>query len=230
MKMRLFLQKLWNKEKDWDDTMDKEDTRKWRQIIEETKELSTIEVPRYIGGKNSQLIRFCDASKNAYATAIYLKTMDEERKSRVNLIFSKARIAPKKAMSIPRLELMPLLIGVRSLKFVSKELGLESTQRIIWTDSQCVLNWLKDKKPLSVFVKNRITEITNEKNVEFRYINTKDNPADLPSRGMSSKELKQSTLWWNGPEWLKDDLPSWPTWNIEKINQETIDMIQSEVK
>ena len=135
MKMRLFLQKLWNKEKDWDDTMDKEDTGKWRQIMEETKELSTIEVPRCIGGKNSQLICFCDASKDAYATAIYLKTMNEERKSRVNLIFSKARIAPKKAMSIPRLELMALLIGVRSLKFVSKELGLESTQRIIWTDS-----------------------------------------------------------------------------------------------
>ena len=28
MKMRLFLEKLWNKEKDWDDTMDKKDTRK----------------------------------------------------------------------------------------------------------------------------------------------------------------------------------------------------------
>ena len=154
--------------------------------------------------------------------------MDEERKSIVNLIFSKVRIAPKKTMSIPRLELMGLLIGVRSLKFVSKELGLESTKRIIWTDSQRVLNWLKSKKP--VFVKNCITEITNEKNVEFRYINTKDNPADLPSRTMTSKELKQSTLWWNGPEWLKDNLHSWPTWNVEKTNQETIDMIQLEVK
>ena len=198
--------------------------------MEETKELSTIEVPRYIGGKNSQLICFCDASKDAYATAIYLKTIDEERKSRVNLIFSRARITPKKPLSIPRLELMVLLIGVRSLRFVSKELGLESTQRIIWTDFQCILNWLKGKKPLSVFAKNQITEITNKKNVEFRYINTTNNHADLTSKGISSKELKQSILWWNGKEWLKDDLPSWPTWNVEKINQETIDKIQSEVK
>ena len=210
--------------------MDKKDTVKWGQIMEKTKELSTIEVPRYIGGKNSQLICFCDASKDAYATAIYLKTIDEERKSRVNLIFSRARIAPKKPLSIPRLELMALLIGVRSLRFISKELGLESTERIIWTDFQCILNWLKGKKPLSVFVKNRITEITNKKNVEFRYINTKNNHADLTSKGINSKELKQSPLWWNGKEWLKDDLPSWPTWNLEKINQETIDKIQSEVK
>ena len=76
MKMRLFLQKLWNKQKDWDDTMDKEDTGKWRQIAEETKELTTIEVPRYIAGTNSQLICFFDTSKDAYVTAIYLKSMD----------------------------------------------------------------------------------------------------------------------------------------------------------
>ena len=72
--------------------MDKEDIGKWKQFVEETKELSTIHVPRYTGSRNSQLICFFDASKNAYATAIYLKTMDEERKSRVNLIFFKARI------------------------------------------------------------------------------------------------------------------------------------------
>ena len=140
MKMRLFLQKLWTKEKKSDDTMEDDEIEKWKQIVEETKELSTIEIPRYIGSKNNQLICFCDASKNAYATAIYLKSQDEEGNCRVNLIFSKSRIAPKKAMSRPRLELMALLIGVRCLKFVSQELRLENTPRIIWTDSQCVLN------------------------------------------------------------------------------------------
>ena len=106
--------------------------------MEEAKELSTMEVPRHIGGKNRQWFCFCDALKNTYVTAIYLKTIDEEKKYRVNLIFSKARIASKKQISIPRLELMALLIAVCSLRFVSKELGLESTKRIIWTDSQCV--------------------------------------------------------------------------------------------
>ena len=62
MKMRLFLQKLWNKEKDWDDTMDNKAIGKWRQIVEETKELSTTEIPRYTGGKNRQLTCFYDAS------------------------------------------------------------------------------------------------------------------------------------------------------------------------
>ena len=64
----------------------------------------------------------------------------------------------------------------------------------LWTDSQCVLNWIKTKKPLSVFLRNRLTEITREKNVEFRYIHTKENPADLPSRGLSSNNLKGNSL------------------------------------
>ena len=42
------------------------------------------------------------------------------------------------------------------------------------------------KKQDSLFAKNRITEITNEKNVDFRYIKTRDNPGDLSNRGMST--------------------------------------------
>ena len=79
MKVRLFLQKLWNKEKDWDDTIDKKDTGKWREIMEEAKELSTMEVPRHIGGKNHPWFCICDALKDTQVAAIYLKTIDEEK-------------------------------------------------------------------------------------------------------------------------------------------------------
>ena len=90
---------------------------------------SIISLPRYTGSKDAQLICFCDASTKAYAAAIYLKpTIDGT--SKVNLIFSKSRIAPKKSMSIPRLELLALLIGVRSLKFIAKELGLKNCKKL----------------------------------------------------------------------------------------------------
>ena len=91
-----------------------------------------------------------------------------------------------------RLELVALLTGLRSLNFVSKELNLEHTGKKIWTDSECVLSWLKSKK--AVFIQDRITEISKDKGIQFRYINTKVNPADIASRGTSSKELKQCIL------------------------------------
>ena len=93
---------------------------------------------------------------------------------------------------------------------------LEKIRRVVWTDSQCVMNWLISRKPLSVSVQNRITEITSEKDIEFRYANTKENPADIPSRGTNSTDLKNCTLSWKGQEWLIEDLELWPTWNIEK--------------
>ena len=151
-----------------------------------------------------------------------------DKKPQINIIFAKSRIAPKRTLSVPRLELMALLIGVRSLKFVSKEPIIKGTKKIIWDNSQCVLNWLTSKKRLSVFVKNRIAKITKEKNLECRHINTKENASDIPSRWMNSTELKDCSFWWNGPKCLEKSSTSWPTWNIQRYDQEIIKQTQSE--
>ena len=98
--MHLFLQVPWNKEIDWDDLINKKDIETWQEIVVETKGLSEIEVPRYIGTNERQLICFCDASKNAYAIAIYLKTIDNGI-PKINLIFAKARVAPKRSCQFP---------------------------------------------------------------------------------------------------------------------------------
>ena len=37
------------------------------------------------------------------------------------------------------------------------------------------------------------------------------NPADLPSRGLSANELKNSSLWWTGPDFIRNDVSTWPT-------------------
>ena len=229
MKMRLFLEKLWNKGIDWDDDIEQSDIEVWRKMLDDLKGLSEVSVPRYIGNYDSQLICFCDASKDAYATVIYLRTTYKGNNN-VNLVFSKSRISPRTSISIPRLELLAVLIGVRSLNFVSKELGFTDNRQIVWTDSQCVLNWIKTKKPLSVFVQNRITEIKQNNDLEFRYIYKKENPADMPSRGTTSDELKDSSLWWNGPEWLKAGINTWPTWNVQTIDKRVMDDITSEIK
>jgi len=50
---------------------------------------------------------------------------------------------------------MGVLIGVRAGNFVASELKLTVTERIVWTDSQCFLCWLK---PLPVFVENQVID------------------------------------------------------------------------
>lgn len=227
IKMKIFLQELWEKNIGWDDVLEPKDQETWKELTKHLQALSTIQLPRYVGSEKSQLIGFCDASSKAYAAAIYLRTVIDG-KVNVNLIFSKARNAPKKRLTIPRLELMSTLIGVRCLRFISKELKLENTEKILWTDSQCVLKWLQQKENSDVFVRNRIKEITEKDEVEFRYINTKHNPADLPTRGISISELKKEKLWWNGPKWLLHDQSQWPKWNTEIVNPGSQDQEENE--
>ena len=175
LKMKLFLQESWEKEKEWDERLSSEKITIWRGIMTDLSGIS--------------FLCFYDSSSKAYATAIYLRTIKND-KITVNLVFSKARNAPKKELTIPRLELMSVLIGTRSLRFVTKAMRLENAEKISWTDSQCLLQWIKNRDNISAFVRNRVTEIINETDVAFRYINTKHNAADIPTRGMSAKELK----------------------------------------
>ena len=39
---------------------------------------------------------------------------------------------------------------------------------------------------------------------------TNENPADLPTRGMTVVQLSLSKIWWNGPEWLERPEAEWP--------------------
>ena len=147
---------------DWDDKLSFKEMQRWKVIMNKLKNIDQIEVPRFVGPiiqENCQLFAFYDASEKAYAVTIYLRS-SQDGEVTTNLIFSKSRVAPRKLLTIPRLELMSTLIGVRSLNFIKKQMKLhKNTERILLTDSKCVLHWIKNKDGKSVFVKNRIEEI-----------------------------------------------------------------------
>ena len=50
------------------------------------------------------------------------------------------------------------------------------------------------------------------------------NPADLPSRGLSSDELLKSTLWWNGPSFIAHSVI-----NITKPNDVCVEEAEVEL-
>ena len=51
---------------------------------------------------------------------------------------------------------------------------------------------------------NQIRGLTNIEN--WRHCPGELNPADLPTRGVSGKQLVDNELWWQGPTFLKDDI------------------------
>ena len=140
----MFLQDLWHAKLDWDDPLPQQHLDQWTTSVDNLAELNTISLPRYIGPPANinqctyALLCFCDASGKAYATAVYLRTTWSTG-STTTLAFCKTRLAPTKKVTIPRLELMATVLGIRCLRFVRAQLHLPlQTQDTLWTDSQCV--------------------------------------------------------------------------------------------
>ena len=213
---KVLLQLLWKKHLDWDDVLDEDAKSKWLDIRSDLENVSNVEIKRCIRNKDNvrnYLVCFCDASTVAYACSVYL--IQSGHSTTIDLVFAKARLAPVKSMTIPRLELMAALIGARSVNFVKQQLKLKFEQTFIMSDSQCVLHWLNSDKSLPVFVRNRVEEIKLLEDVTFEYVNTTENPADVASRGCSVNELKENQLWWHGPSWLSLPPSNWPKTMID---------------
>ena len=81
----------------------------------------------------------------------------------------------------------------------------------MWTDSADVLFWLKDHPSRwNVFVANRCSEIhTSQPLALWHHVKSRDNPADVLSRGISLSELKDHNLWWKGPTFLSETAINW---------------------
>ena len=217
---KMFLQDLWHAKLDWDDPLPQQHLDQWTASVDNLAELNTISLPRYIGPPANidqctyALLCFCDASGKAYAAAVYLRTTWSTG-STTTLVFCKTRLAPTKKVTIPRLELMATVLGIRCLRFVRAQLHLPlQTQDTLWTDSQCVHGWLRSPQPKApVFVANRLRTIRTHP-ATVRYVASSDNPADLPSRGVPTAILKTQKIWFSGPAWLSLPPTEWPTWNI----------------
>ena len=190
----------------------------WCEILNDFEQILCISIPRcYFGEINEEIEQyslhaFGDASKKAFCSVIYL-VMKSASGYHCKLVTSKSRVVPLKEMSVPRLELIAALILARLLNNVKHSLESQILFESIycWSDSTIVLSWLKNDRNYKQFVSNRTKNILKLTSPEmWNHCSTEDNPADIGTRGKSAAELKNSSLWWAGPEWLKGSPESYP--------------------
>ena len=231
LEAKFFMRELWTDKCGWDTKLNDKQMTEWLQIGKNLETIPQHHVPRYIGINRRHgepieytLICFCDTSAKAYSAAIYLRQSFSDA-CKTDLIFCKTRLAPQNT-TIPRLELLGVLIGVRALKFVMNELHVQVAHTFVFTDSLCVLYWLSTKKPLSLFVTNRLKEITALEGIHFRHIPSEENPADLATRGKAPVEL--SSMWWKGPNWLSKCEQHWPTEKTPAMDNNCQQLFESE--
>ena len=214
IKARIALQGIWKMEKfGWDDPLPKEMQSNWRKLFAEIANLNTVQFPRCLQPPcvhgSPELHVFADASIFAYGAAAYLVWPTSTGRE-VRLVSAKARVAPLRQTTIPRLELMAALIATRLAKTICNEFKIKPARVVLWSDSMIVLAWLRSESTaFKSFVGVRVAEIQSTfESATWRHVPSDLNPADDLSRGITVSEM--NGRWMNGPVFLTKEPEEWP--------------------
>ncbi|XP_037827511.1 uncharacterized protein LOC119615570 [Lucilia sericata] len=211
---KILLQQMWLDKINWDENIKPVALRNWQTFLINYNNLGTLRIPRWIKYYPSCKIEFhgfCDSSELAYAATLYVRIQVDD-KIFSNLLVGKTKVAPIKKISLPRLELCGAVLLAKLVNSVLPHFDLNPCNIYLWSDSTIVLAWLK-KPPCNwkTFVANRVATILEKVgNKNWQHVTSKDNPADLATRGLMASELKEMSLWWHGPAWLTSAKASWP--------------------
>lgn len=205
---------------DWNSRVPHELRDKWNRQCSEVNN-TVLSVPRllspFLATNNSRTARlwvFADASKVAISACAFIQSQEGDTVSQI--MCGKSRLTPKKnEQTIPRLELLGILIAMRLAVSIEKAVNTKIATVNVVTDSEVALCWIKSSRKLPVFVANQCMRIrklkgqleTNNVMVQFYHVPTAYNPADAGTRGLSNEQILDHS-WLQGPRWLEGELKS----------------------
>ena len=136
-------------DENWDEPIDRELSIRARDWLSELENLQEINVPRCLQGskleKSISVQTFVDASNEAYGAVSYLRNEYAQGCYGARIIASKTRVGPLTPMSIPRLELMAAILGLRLTLSIVAAFNIPIAQARFWSDSMNVLFSIRGK-------------------------------------------------------------------------------------
>ena len=229
---KMIFQSLCRRKLGCDEEMPKEFVDQWNRWLSDLATIAKIKIPRCLKPCSdfkqpisAQLHHFSDASEQGLGAVTYLRLLDNDGKVHCSLLMAKAKLAPLKTTTIPRLELAAAVVSTRLDKCIHEHLEMPLMETVYWTDSMIVLQYLRNEgKRFQTFVANRIAEIRDHSSpLQWRHVDSMSNPADDVSRGVSAGELVDNDHWIQGPAFLYQEESAWPTqpgFNEQKIDCE----------
>ncbi|CAG0896848.1 unnamed protein product, partial [Cyprideis torosa] len=169
----------WTQPIKWDDPVPNEVKETWETWLKEAKTLA-LHLPRWVGLTNEDWILVCFTDANLTSMGIAVYCVQEGKQS--HLLTGKSRLCPLKpnTLTVPRAELVALLLGVRLIDRLSNEMKPPS-QIHLYTDSETCIKWINSPPSRTeTFLFNRVTEIHQKgakHNVQIKYVRTHLNPA-----------------------------------------------------
>ena len=177
---------------DWDEEFQGELRREWDDWITSLAGAKKIMVDKCIYENpreevlEYQLHGFGDTSTKAYCAVVYLVYRTRAR-VHAKLLAAKTCVAPLKALTIPRLELMSERILAQLMDTIKKAFKseIEVSGARCWLDSKTAICWIQNRGEWRQFVQHRVNEILKlTKKGDWGHCPGKENPADLGYRGV----------------------------------------------
>jgi hypothetical protein len=213
---KVLMQDIWRHKFDWDDELSQDLIDRWIRWAENLPSLSGLVLERCIAPSREDIVAtelhvFGDASESGFGAVAYVRFLFSDGSASVRFIISKARVAPLKFLTIPRLELNAAVLAARLGAQVRTELDIVFDQILYWTDSTTVLSWITSRNcRFNNYVGNRVGEIFESSTpAQWNYVPSASNPADDASRGLDPSEFTVEHRWFSGPPFLQG-LDEWP--------------------
>lgn len=208
----------------WDKEIPMALAAEWKEWLKDLERISNFRIERCYKPETHkitgiQLHHFCDASESGYGVVSYLRLTSRCGPPVIAFLMGKARVAPLKVVTIPRLELTSAVLAAKMDDLLKNELELKAIDSVFWTDSTSVLKYIRnDTRRFKTFVANRVTLIRGLTQVsQWRHIRTTLNPADKASRGMRAETLLTESSLIKGPNFLTESNTAWPKLSTEPL-------------
>ena len=181
----------------------------WRDSL---PQLRQVHIPRcYSTSSLCEAVRvelhtFSDASESGIAAVSYLLTYFEDGSCQIGFVIGKAKVAPVRGHTIPRLELCAAVLASEITEIVKENLDINLHAVKYYTDSKVVLGYIHNQcRIFYTYMSNRINKIrTVSSPTKWNFVSTHLNPADHGSRGLKVTNL-QDSKWLVTPTFLLKD-------------------------
>ena len=211
----------------WDECLPDELVSEWLLYFEMLLQLENVKFPRSFRPDNidpaikPDLVTFTDGNPQSFGAVAYvlwtLKNGDKEAR----LLMSRAKLGALLQLGeTVRNELNGAIYGSRLKDFLYRVLGIKFGRHIPLLDSMIVKDMiLKDSYGFNTFAGLRVGEIQQKTVVEdWVHIPSKENIADVLTKGVPPNRLGPGSVWQSGPSWLVLDQSTWPVVKSKESN------------
>lgn len=213
---KILMTRVWRCVGDWNRSIPAELVKECQRWVEDLDNLKELGINRWFGSDSRSVLWlhvFADASRLGYGAVAYFVFGTPKK---TTFVAAKTRIAPTKPISIPRLELMAVVLAFKLASTIIDGLRVLPIVRVtVWTDAKVVLGQIgRPASDFEMFVANRVgwiqeqmdSEKFRSRSIEIRYVPTDVNPADIVSRGVTAIQFcGRFGGWISGPDFLVTD-------------------------